>query len=178
MECKVVLEGITPMLQNRKVLEKAETMKKHWDPEAEARKALHTDAEGRPIVPEEYLRKMFVEVVKGLKLPSNKKLALKEAVPSDLQIIPSQIPIEPGNWVVDIRPVNIRGNSILRARPRFDEWKISFTIKWEPQYLGKDFPETILRPLLERAGISKGLGDYRPGKGPGTYGRFRIVSIQ
>jgi hypothetical protein len=69
--------------------------------------------------------------------------------------------------------VKVQAAKVMRTRPRFDAWKISFTVLLDP---GVVDPED-LEVWLAAAGRLVGIGDWRPGapKG-GNYGRF-VVEI-
>lgn len=64
------------------------------------------------------------------------------------------------------------GGRVMRCRPLFREWSLTFTLTYEKTQIN----EENLRQCVEDAGKYIGLGDYRPGspKG-GRFGRFDIV---
>lgn len=65
---------------------------------------------------------------------------------------------------IDVRQVKLNGKSrVSRARPRFDTWGFTTAALLNTKVLDLD----SLRQYLEQAGLTTGLGDYRP-----TYGRF------
>lgn len=70
------------------------------------------------------------------------------------------------------RSADINRTPDVRTRAIIRDWACKFTVAFvEPIVKQSD----ILR-LLSAAGITAGIGDYRPEKGKGAYGRFRIVS--
>lgn len=79
-------------------------------------------------------------------------------------------PVE--DFEVDSRPVTIPSTKgrIMRHRPRFDAWDMVFHLEVDPSKL----PIELVHQLLEEAGRSIGIGDFRPAKG-GPFGRFAII---
>jgi hypothetical protein len=78
-------------------------------------------------------------------------------------------------WEVDERAVVIpsTGGRIMAYRPRFEQWKLSFTIEYDQDM----FSDSTLRELVDLAGKRIGLGDFRPSR-KGPFGRFSIVQWQ
>jgi hypothetical protein len=69
---------------------------------------------------------------------------------------------------VDMRTVKVGTSKVIRTRPIFNEWEVSFQIYIDTDKLNVE----ELREILENAGKYVGLGDYRP-----RYGRFQIASF-
>jgi hypothetical protein len=59
----------------------------------------------------------------------------------------------------------VRGNRVVRTRPRFYPWALHPTFYYEPSILS----EEQVKDLVENAGKFVGLGDWRP-----RYGGFRV----
>lgn len=72
---------------------------------------------------------------------------------------------------VDRRMVKNKGvgGSVMRTRPRFNEWSLSFTLAIEDEVIS---PANVKEALMI-AGARVGLGDFRP-----RFGRFEVVSWQ
>jgi hypothetical protein len=66
---------------------------------------------------------------------------------------------------VDMRSVKIGTSKVLRARPKFDDWKLRFTIAFDESVLQID----DLMRVAQTAGAMTGIGDYRP-----RFGRFEV----
>ena len=66
----------------------------------------------------------------------------------------------------DTRPVVVQRARIIRTRPRFNRWQISFTLNYD---LGKIDLETIVQSI-EQAGAYVGICDGRP-----KYGKFVAI---
>lgn len=78
-------------------------------------------------------------------------------------------------WEVDSRSVvnPATGGRMMCHRPRFDAWKIGFSLKVDD----KMFDEKIVRMLVDDLGTKVGLGDFRPFR-KGPFGRFFVTSWQ
>lgn len=70
---------------------------------------------------------------------------------------------------VDSRICVVQRNRIVRTRPRFDQWEASFTLSVVDEVLNPADVETA----LQKAGLLKGLGDFRP-----KFGRFVVKHFQ
>jgi len=68
---------------------------------------------------------------------------------------------------VDMRTVRVGQQKVVRTRPIFHDWKVTFTAYLDTDKLN---PEELIE-ILENAGKYAGLGDYRP-----RYGRFTVVT--
>jgi len=72
----------------------------------------------------------------------------------------------------DVRSVVVSQSRTMRCRPFFPEWAVSFDILYDPKVINKS--EVIMS--AENAGKFIGIGDFRPGKGNGSFGRFSVVA--
>jgi hypothetical protein len=50
-------------------------------------------------------------------------------------------------------------------------WSLTFTLEYFPEQINAN----DLRQCAEIAGQLVGIGDYRPGKSGGTFGKFRVA---
>ena len=66
----------------------------------------------------------------------------------------------------DQRMVKVQTSKILRTRPVFPEWKLTFEVAYMPDQID----ERDLDEAVERAGYIIGIGDYRP-----EFGRFEVA---
>jgi len=80
------------------------------------------------------------------------------------------IPIETEDYILreDIVRVGI-GQTDIRYRPQFTTWRANIVIQIDTELLK---PEDIVN-LVNRAGFSVGIGEWRPEKG-GEWGRFEL----
>lgn len=70
---------------------------------------------------------------------------------------------------MDVRNVVVNRSRIMRTRPRFERWRLNFTINVDESIVNsEDFLSA-----LNYAGSLVGICDYRPEKG-GKYGRFEV----
>ncbi len=95
-------------------------------------------------------------------------------IPACVEVEGVEIPIvhkEP--WMVDTRAVRIpsTGGRILRHRPSFNDWKLSFVLAVDTDMIAVK----LMRELMDAAGKRIGLGDFRPAcKGP--FGKFVVTN--
>lgn len=91
-------------------------------------------------------------------------------VPEDAPIIyeGSIIPEEMWNsgQFLDVRPVRVQKNAVMRSRPIFMDWAVSFTVNYLPSIINPD----QIHEALEIAGSTVGWFEYRP-----KFGRFRVI---
>ena len=82
------------------------------------------------------------------------------------------LPITPDDWTVDSRPVVIRATRgrVIRHRPRFDKWSITFTIEYDEILL----EQKQVRRIVDDLGQRVGLLDFRPAM-RGPFGRFMVT---
>jgi hypothetical protein len=74
------------------------------------------------------------------------------------------------DYIIDRRRVRVQKNSVMRARPRFDEWQCRFTVEYDPQLIREP---KIIADILADSGNRIGVGDFR-----GRYGRFRVRDFE
>lgn len=189
LRVKIKIEGSSPMLQNAMT---PETLQSLWTPDKKAKTAgrplprdhadsrVYKDDQGRPYVPGVNL--MACLIAAGVFLRADGKRQFSTAKSS---ILPGLISLEesaillhdhadnPAKWEVDMRRgVNPNGNeAVAVVRPRFDQWTMTFHLVINEDQV----PEAKIRELIDIAGRSIGLGDFRPAR-KGTFGRFKIVT--
>ena len=143
----------------------------HLSPQEEAEAALYKDAQGNIVIPALNVKAMLREAGRNYKI-SGRKTTFGAMIRAGIDIEPFYILLKHNGWKVDIRPVVVQRSRILRARPRFDEWELEFTI------INKD-PNVLLRDTMKRivedAGKWIGLGDYRPEFGLFEVERFEVI---
>ena len=66
----------------------------------------------------------------------------------------------------DTRPMNVQRAKVLRTRPRFDTWGITFNVSYDESKIDLD----TITTCLEYAGQYTGLCDSRP-----KYGKFAVT---
>jgi len=173
---KVKIVGIKPLLMNKPNLTTTEGKKRRRseipDPESEAKSRLYLDKKGNIVIPSLNVKACIRSAGRNYKVPQ-RKATYASMIRAGLDIEPSPyIPLIHDSWEIDIRPVVVQGNRILRARPRFDKWALEFRIiNRDPTILHRD----MVKQILEDAGKYYGLGDYRPEFGLFKVEMFKIV---
>src|SRR5690606_37369562 len=123
--------------------------------------ALYTDAEGNPIMPSPNLFRCIIDAGKFFKSGKSKVTTQKSSLlPACVAISELTIPIQHRDpWTVDQRPVRIpsTGGRILRYRPCFHDWALTFTLEIDTEMLAIK----LAREILDAAGKRVGLGDFR-----------------
>ena len=95
-------------------------------------------------------------------LNGEENIPLQYEGPTDLQ----------GLWdggFYDARSVRIGTSRVMRYRPIFRDWGLSFRVVFSPEILSED----EVKSMVEFAGDFCGLCDYRP-----RFGRFEISSVK
>lgn len=188
----VTIDGVSPLLQNS--IDKANPL----HPKTKALKALtskrkKTEEDHEEIMRLEWLAGMYVDE-KGPYVPSEwiesmirdgaKKNKLGKTVTSALLTESDRFHIiysGPKNtdkmWAsgkfFDYRAVTVQRAKNMRARPRFDDWSLSFEVLVNPNELEPD----QVRQALDNAGMLVGLGDYRPKFGRFVVSAFEVLAI-
>ena len=137
-------------------------------PEEEARACLHLDADGRPVFPTEAFKASMADAA----------LLVDGVTKSDVRRIVwihgEHALIEPGDWKMREDVTRLAGPARtpdMRWRPSFFPWRVNLTIETQPVLMP---PEAILN-LLDWAGAFIGVGEKRPGKSGGDWGRFHVA---
>ncbi len=133
---------------------------------------LYTDDKKTIVIPLANLYRMMVDAAKLSKrgkmiersvLQDDMDFPLEFDGPKDLRALYEK------DEFVDRRTVVVRGSRVVRTRPRFPQWKLTFQLKYDPSIANpKDLDE-----ILHSAGKYVGLGTYRP-----RFGRFEVVSCK
>lgn len=179
---QVRIQGITPLLIHKfgdeeraeKKTRRVETVAR--DPLVEATKAAYIHGDGTF-----YFSAFSIQNAMGNAGSSHKTVgsrkSLRFVVPSAVRMDADTVTILSGDlpakrFDVDARPVVIPATKgrVMRYRPRFNDWGARFLLHVDESLLS---PE-MAHQLLNEAGQSIGIGDYRPEK-RGPFGRFRVV---
>lgn len=153
-----------------KHLKKAKGAKEARDPLAEVKAATYYLPDGSYGVPASGLKNCAVSAcrfIDGIKMTMAKGAFFVLEDADGLVKLTSKSP------QVDERTVQIgpfgKKTKMVRFRPRFDNWSITFKVLYDPDSLS---PEQLAN-LYERAGFSVGLCEYRPEKS-GNMGMFSV----
>lgn len=145
----------------------------HLPPEKEAELYLYKDEKGNVVIPSLNIKAMLRDAGRNYKI-SGRRTTYGAMIKAGIDIEPyPYVPLKHNGWKVDIRPVVVQRSRILRARPRFDEWGLEFTVvNKDPQVLLRD----TMKRVIEDAGKYYGLGDFRPEFGLFEVKEFEIIS--
>lgn len=188
-QTRVVIEGVTPMLQNRMTAEQLEAIrtkdKKKFkapaEPREEAeRKAYLTQDTREPYLPVENFMACLIEAGKFIRLDAKRQMTTAKStlLPGFLSIDDFVLLLrdsrtgESATWEVDMRQGRNPngGEGVCILRPRFDRWSFETTLVLDTEQLD----ERVYRELVDIAGARIGLGDFRPQR-KGIYGRFKVA---
>lgn len=137
-------------------------------PEEEAKACLHLDSDGRPVFPTRAFKSAMADA--ALLHDGVTKTDIKRLV----WIHGEYALIDPPDWEMRedvVRLAGVARTPDMRWRPRFFPWRVSLTIETQPVLLP---PEAILN-LLDWAGAFIGVGEDRPGRSGGDWGRFHVA---
>lgn len=138
--------------------------------EEQAELAAYRDPDGELMVPAENLQRALVAGGSFVKVP--KWRTAKRPVAACVQIMPPYLLLNQDTYEIDSRHVVIPSTKgrIVRHRPNFPEWELSFDIDYDDRLL----TEEQVRRVLDNTGSSVGLLDFRPAC-TGSFGRFTVT---
>lgn len=183
---KVTIQGLAPLLMH------SDRFANPLDPMTKAHKALtgkrkKTDDDHEAIAKSEWRGSLYYDDEIGVFVPGQnidatliggaKLQKLGTAFKRGVMVLEDKLPLEyegpknPDKLINDERFVDVRGvrvgtAKLMRCRPIFNKWKLSFTVMFNPDVVNR---EDVLK-AIEDAGIMVGLCDYRP-----RFGKFEIV---
>jgi len=170
----IEITGIAPLLQHRFATEEhgentSKSKKKVYNPKEEAEKCLYKNEKGEIYQPAEHIFQSMVRAAVDFKF--EKKRTYKDVITSGIVVQPEEIPlITEEQYEIDARGAVIQRARVVRWRPRFNKWKLKFNIDILDD---QNISVPTLKEILERAGTTKGIGDYRP-----RFGRFMITAFK
>lgn len=178
----IEIKGITPLLIHRFTEESEVESKtrrvevKRRDPREEATKVAYIAEDGSYYFSAFAIMGSMINAGVSHKVKGSRK-TLRFVVPSAVRMSTDTITILEGlvpakSFEVDARPVTIPATKgrVMRYRPRFNNWNARFTLEVDDELLDPD----TAHQLLTEAGMSYGIGDFRPEK-RGPFGRFTVV---
>jgi len=172
----VSIKGIVPLLQHRfpeaeQIEEKVSKRSGVPNREKEIEQALYKLPDGTIYQPSTHIEGALVNAAKNFKISGKRGKTYKDLVKSAVFVSPEAIPHKIQKYTVDERAVvmpSTRGR-IIRRRPRFDDWELDFQIDVNDEQM----PVEVLKQILDYAGSSVGIGDFRP-----KYGRFIVTKFK
>lgn len=174
-EYKVRIEGTRPLLMHscNSMLEESNnktTRSKDHNPKTDAEMALYKDKEGSIVVPSFCVLSCLRSSAVNFQVPGKGKKTYKNFIYAGVRIEAENIPLLSENgWEIDTKTVVIQRSRIVRARPRFDNWALEFSM----EIIDPIITPAVLRQIIEDAGKYNGLLDFRP-----LYGLFKLVSFE
>jgi len=171
---KVEIEGIRPLLTNKK-LEDEEAVRKRGeeqDSEELAKKKVYKVG-NKLVIPAEQIERAMEKVASSFKLEGQGKKTYKDLVQGAVFVEPEFIEITPQGFEIDRRSVVIPSTKgrITRYRPK---WKSGWKLKFEVRVMDDRVKPEVLQKIIDEAGRIKGIGD---GRSIGM-GRFMLISFQ
>jgi hypothetical protein len=182
----VTFSGVSPLLMNPATDDLLDQLfggagaRKPKDPtmtmdKAAAGKVIRNE-DGIIGIPALYLFSCLVEAGRQVKIDSKRAISTKDSslLPSFLTIEEFFLPfVDQGvEWKTDKRRGKLPkdGTAVCIVRPRFEKWSFGVTFAIDENAVAME----KVRDLVDRAGNSVGLGDFRPAcRGP--FGRFKVV---
>jgi hypothetical protein len=178
----VTIRGVTPLLIHRfgDAAEQAgptrRVMSSRPDPEAEAKQHAYIADDGTYFFSAFAIPSAMGSAGANHKMRGSRK-TLRFVVPSAVRVTTDAITILNGSgpakkYEIDSRPVTIPATKgrIMRHRPKFIEWGAEFDLLLNDDMLSVE----DAHKLLNEAGVSIGIGDFRPEK-RGPFGTFRVT---
>jgi hypothetical protein len=170
-EAKCTIKGISSLLMNAyPMIEKPKGWEKLPSDE-QAKTAEYRNPDGMLYVPGIAVQRCLIAAATYTK--GKGRASLQKSVAACVLISPEYCVLDVQEYLVDGRPVVIPATKgrIVRFRPRFDNWSISFTILYDSELL----KESEMREVVDNAGSRVGLLDFRPER-KGPFGRFIVTS--
>jgi hypothetical protein len=166
---EVTVTGTRPLLQN-KFQDNEDGLPskrgKKYDDKIEAEKRLEKNEKNVICQPASHFESSMIRSATEFKFQGRK--TYKDLFKAGVYIEPSLIPHKSQRYQIDKRAVTINRSRILRCRPRFDKWELSFKIIVQDDRIDP----LLVKQVLETAGRFHGVGDYRP-----KYGLFKVTKF-
>jgi hypothetical protein len=179
-DMKVKIKGTSPLIFHKwdekairmmldKQMKKAVKGREVRDPEKEAENSFYTDAEGKVAFPARNIKQAIVGSARFLSgLPMTILRGAVFVVGDKDGFIP--VTYKKKSHRQDMVTVGM-GSADIRFRGQVEDWNMEFIIRFDADILSA---EQVLN-LLQRAGFSQGLGEWRPEKN-GDFGTFEVTS--
>ena len=170
----VVIKGTRPLLMHSTAAmlkPKSNKVKSsEHDPVIEAADCLYLNDAKKICVPSMAVLSAMRKAATQLKKAGAGKKTLKDFVFSGLRVNPDMIELPDQEYEIDIRPVVVMRARIMRARPLFKNWDLTFQVEIVDS---QTWDAGMVRQVLEEAGKYQGLLDFRP-----LFGTFEVVNVK
>lgn len=176
----VTIKGTSPLLMNKYNVQgeldrqKGRRTTKSYDPVEDAENGAYWssgDKKKRTLIIPSVA--MYAAILNASSFYKIAKRSAKSILAGSIKIEPMDISLGTDKYEVDIRPVVIQRNKVLKGRARLDEWEASFKIVYNELLIADP---TIIKDILADAGMRIGLLDYRPAKS-GPMGCFEVTKF-
>lgn len=168
---QIKIKGTSPLLFNRFNMpnENGDEIKKkdkQYDPKTEADRLNYFDEQIGCYMPSAQIEASMREAAKNFKQgKSNYKTVIMSCVFCETD----KIPLNKQTYdEIDSRFARIQRQGIVKCRPRYNDWELSFNLLYDESRIKPH----ILKAILEEAGKIKAVGDYRP-----KFGRFQVLEF-
>lgn len=186
VDCEI--EGLAPLLQHRFATPELADLTQGGrrvtgavDYSEEWREYLYRTPGGKIGQPAIHIEQAMIKAAGAFKITGRRGATYKELFKASVFVTPEVLSHEialPETLTtnaeeavyLDIRPVVIQKARVVRLRPALRKgWRLSFVI----EVVDDQIPAPMLREVLELAGKTGGIGDYRP-----RFGRFMVTRFQ
>lgn len=137
----------------------------------EADKLAYKDNKGELFVPSTAIKGALIGASAYKKIG---KYTAKPIIAGGVFIPEEKLYLGTKKYDLDIRTVVIQRSRIVKARPRIEDWKLSFELQYNENLIGNS---DIIYGLLVEAGQRIGLLDFRPQR-MGSFGMFEVTKWQ
>lgn len=164
----VKIKGKAPYLMHRYApRDKSDIIKGEIDYSQEVLRTVYYDEKIGYYIPSTQIEAALREAAKIFKLKG--KQNFKKIIMASVYIESDKIPLNKKYDEIDSRFVKVQRQGIVRYRARFNSWEVKFIILFDEERINI----TTLKQILIEAGISHGIGDYRP-----KFGRFEVINFK
>jgi ABC-type molybdate transport system ATPase subunit len=167
---EVTIKGISPLLMHSFPMAPIEGLEK-MTPQEQAEICTYRRPDTKALyIPGRSIQRGLVAAGRFSK--GKGRSSLMKVVAAAVDVQETYCDIRPQTFVIDSQPIvnpTTKGR-IMRHRPRFDEWEVSFTLRYQETMLD----EKQMRRLVDDLGMMVGLLDFRPER-LGPHGRFVVT---
>lgn len=168
---EITIKGLSPLLMHAFPMTEIKSFEK-LSKEEQAEHAAYRVAETEELyVPGIAIQRALVSAATFSK--GKGRSTLQKIVAACVQIDPEYCLLGTKTYEIDSRPVVVPATKgrVMRHRPRFNDWEVSFSITFDLELL----TEAQMRTIVEDTGSRIGILDFRPEK-KGSFGRFMITN--
>jgi len=143
------------------------------DADAEYREAAYLDNKGRHCMPAIAFKKAILTAAAIEREASGARNLSRKYVAGTIFVLGDLIPIEYDKVERREDPVRVgMGSADLRYRPMYTGWRATLVVQFNESLIGA---EQVIS-LINSAGFAVGVGEWRPEKGGGQFGRWQVAA--